>query len=220
MCLNSILDFLFEAFKRDAQLAALLVKTTKLMDSVFLLIVQTMDSSRDATIKMRNRGLLSVFIDKVVKILHVALLHPQDYSVDLISKFVFQQQISDEGRRQPRKWMYLVEMFQVIENYDQTRCQNDIKLSLVRFISEFMIQTAHFDHNYLDENVDLNQTIVSNMYQGDFTTYGSLLFIEFAKVFKSLYQIANSPENHLKDICLCLQVLFSSCVSAKTHAVE
>lgn len=31
MSLNSILDFLFEAFKRDSQLAALLVKTTKLM---------------------------------------------------------------------------------------------------------------------------------------------------------------------------------------------
>ena len=35
MSLNSILDFLFEAFKRDSQLAALLVKTTKLMQSVF-----------------------------------------------------------------------------------------------------------------------------------------------------------------------------------------
>jgi hypothetical protein len=31
MSLNSILDFLFEAFKRNSQLAALLVKTTKLM---------------------------------------------------------------------------------------------------------------------------------------------------------------------------------------------
>ena len=38
MSLNSILDFLFEAFKRDSQLAALLVKTTKLMQSVFFLL--------------------------------------------------------------------------------------------------------------------------------------------------------------------------------------
>lgn len=38
MTLNSILDFLFEAFKRDSQLAALLVKTTKLMQSVFFLV--------------------------------------------------------------------------------------------------------------------------------------------------------------------------------------
>jgi hypothetical protein len=38
LSLNSILDFLFEAFKRDSQLAALLVKTTKLMQSVFYLL--------------------------------------------------------------------------------------------------------------------------------------------------------------------------------------
>lgn len=43
MSLNSILDFLFEAFKRDSQLAALLVKTTRLMDSVFHLIKYTLD---------------------------------------------------------------------------------------------------------------------------------------------------------------------------------
>jgi hypothetical protein len=43
MSLNSILDFLFEAFKRDSQLAALLVKTTRLMDSVFHLIRYTLD---------------------------------------------------------------------------------------------------------------------------------------------------------------------------------
>ena len=35
MTINQILDLLFEAFKRDSQLAALLIKTTKLMDSIF-----------------------------------------------------------------------------------------------------------------------------------------------------------------------------------------
>ena len=46
MSLNSILDFLFEAFKRDSQLAGLLVKTTKLMQSIFQLIVSTLDRYR------------------------------------------------------------------------------------------------------------------------------------------------------------------------------
>jgi hypothetical protein len=86
MSLNSILDFLFSAFKRDSQLAALLVKTTKLMQSVFSLIYQTIDNEN---ISLKNKGLLTVFIDKIIKILHVAMLHPQDYSVDLISKFIF-----------------------------------------------------------------------------------------------------------------------------------
>jgi hypothetical protein len=31
MCVNSILEFVFEAMKRDTQLASLLVKTTKLL---------------------------------------------------------------------------------------------------------------------------------------------------------------------------------------------
>ena len=38
MALNSILEFLFEAFKRDSQLAGLLVKTTRLLPSVFSLL--------------------------------------------------------------------------------------------------------------------------------------------------------------------------------------
>lgn len=91
MCLNSILDFLFEAFKRDSQLAALLVKTTKLMQSTFFLIQHTLDNFRkdqaagesfnrgngvQCALRLSNRGMLTVFIDKVVKILHVAMLHP------------------------------------------------------------------------------------------------------------------------------------------------
>ena len=102
MSLNSILDFLFEAFKRDSQLAALLVKTTKLMDSVFQLIRETLDKYREdvqararhqGNLKLSNKGLLTVFVDKVVKIMHIAMLHPQDYSVDLISKFIFEKPI-------------------------------------------------------------------------------------------------------------------------------
>jgi hypothetical protein len=72
------------------------------MQSVFFLVKHTLDNFRKdqttggsfgrnspSALRLQNRGMLTVFIDKVVKILHVAMLHPQDYSVDLISKFVF-----------------------------------------------------------------------------------------------------------------------------------
>lgn len=129
MTLNSILDFLFSAFKRDAQLAALLVKTTKLMQSVFFLLQHTLDNYRQdqknsghsapSLLRLKNKGLLTVFIDKVIKILHVAMLHPQDYSVDLISKFIFQQPLlEDQQRPQPRNWLYLIEMYDIIEQFN------------------------------------------------------------------------------------------------------
>lgn len=169
MALNSILDFLFEAFKRDSQLAALLVKTTKLMQSVFYLIQHTLERHRQdsqtqsQTLRLRNKGLLTVFIDKIIKILHVAMLHPQDYSVDLISKFIFEQPLSasDGLQKLPRNWLYLIEMFQIIETFNQTLGFTDIKLALIRFISEFLVQTAHFEHNYLDELVDLNADLIT-----------------------------------------------------------
>jgi hypothetical protein len=60
-------------------------------------------------------------------------------------------------------------------------------------------------------------------YQADQSTYGSMLFIEFAKVFKNLYidqrsqgLQADESENQKRDITLCLDILFSSCQSAKT----
>ena len=147
MSLNSILDFLFEAFKRDSQLAALLVKTTKLMQSVFFLIKHTLDNyrvdqvdPRAGALRLQNKGMLTVFIDKVLKVLHVAMLHPQDYSVDLISKFVFEQPLSPEqDRPEQRNWLYFVDMFGIIERFNQTGDFTDIKLALIRFVSEFLI---------------------------------------------------------------------------------
>jgi hypothetical protein len=236
MNLNSILDFLFEAFKRDSQLAALLVKTTKLMQSVFYLIQNTLDKYRQdlsdpsspPSLLLKNKGLLTVFIDKVIKILHVAMLHPQDYSVDLISKFIFEQPISVSGMEKlPRNWLYFADMFSIIEKFNQTLGFTDIKLALIRFISEFLIQTAHFKENHLDELVCLNTKMVTDgpqaFFSADQSTYGSMLFIEFAKVFKNLYidqkQYGTNSfesENQKKDITLCLTILFSSCQSAKT----
>lgn len=129
MSLNAILDFLFEALKRDSQLAALLVKTTKLMQRVFFLIKHSLDNHRldlrnsfqaQATaLRLSNRGLLTVFIDKVLKVLHLAMLHPQDYSVDLISKFTFEQPLAArQDVPLPRNWLYFIEMFAIIERYN------------------------------------------------------------------------------------------------------
>lgn len=159
------------------------------------------------------------------------MLHPQDYSVDLISKFIFEQPlIVDLNKKQPRNWLYFIEMFQIIEKYNQTMDFTDIKLALIRFISEFMIQTAHFQNNFLDELVNMEVEISPTQdghgaeYLAEMDSYGALLFMEFAKVFKTLYiDQRGSPsesENQKKDISLCLQILLSSCQSAKSQAVD
>lgn len=119
-------------------------------------------------------------------------------------------------------------MFAIIEEFNQTLASEEIKLALIRFISEFLIQTAHFSVNYLDDLIDLKYADEKRVIfdTGEFNTYGSQLFVEFAKVFKALY-VGERPrheeaetENFQKDICLCLNVLFSSCQSAKCLAVE
>lgn len=231
MSVNSILDFLFEAFKRDSQLAGLLVKTTKLMQSVFFLLSHTLDRFRNdvQSLKLSNKGLLTVFVDKVVKVMHVALLHPQDYSVDVISKFLFLQPLnSDESSPLPRNWLYVIDMFTITEQFGQTMDLTDIKLALIRFVTEFLIQTAHFTNNFLDELVNVDCQVLQESstikYQAELDTYGSLLFFEFAKVFKTLYvDMRGNPsetENQQKDIAMCLQVLLASSQSAKTQAVD
>ena len=44
LALNSIIEFIFEGFKRDAQLANMLVKTTKLMNNIFETLTWIIDS--------------------------------------------------------------------------------------------------------------------------------------------------------------------------------
>lgn len=62
-------------------------------------------------------------------------------------------------------------MFQIIEKFNQTLGFTDIKLALIRFVSEFLIQTAHYSSNYLDELVTLQTGMVnegpSAFYQAD-----------------------------------------------------
>lgn len=38
-----------------------------------------------------------------------------------------------------RNWLYLIDMFAVIEDYNQTIGNEEIKLALIRFIAEFLI---------------------------------------------------------------------------------
>jgi|LakMenEpi03Aug12_release.lakeMendotaPanAssembly.Ray.scaffolds.fasta_scaffold3695312_1 hypothetical protein len=54
MSINSIYEFLFEAFKKDAQLAALLVKTTKLLPKVFETLSYTLDNC--ASFREKEQG--------------------------------------------------------------------------------------------------------------------------------------------------------------------
>lgn len=238
MALNAVMDFLFEAMKRDSQLAGLLVKTTKMMQRVLSLIKHTLDCYRrdstenTRTLRIQNKGLLTVFSDKALKILHLALLHPQDYSVDLISKFVFEQPLNQEKDAPlPRNWLYFIDMFAIMEKFSQSFDCVDVKLALIRFISELLIQTAHFKTTFLDELVYLKCDVIhapqnSNpvFYEADLDTYGSKLFMEFAKVFKALYVDNHGSryesENQKRDIALCLQVLLASSQSAKRLAVE
>jgi hypothetical protein len=45
--------------------------------------------------QLTNNGLILIFIDKVIKILHVALLHPRDHSLTILHNF-FDKQLDIE----------------------------------------------------------------------------------------------------------------------------
>lgn len=77
------------------------MKTTKLLPKLFDLTKFTLDNSasfRDPSkgkIPLNNQGLLTIFIDKIVKLLHICLLHPRDYSIDLIARFLTERPLDD-----------------------------------------------------------------------------------------------------------------------------
>jgi hypothetical protein len=89
----------------------MLVKTTKLLNHVFDTLKEIIDqyNSEDG-LKLINRNLIIIYFDKVVKLLHVALMHPREYTVEAIAKFLF------EERRvtKQRNWIYITEMFRII----------------------------------------------------------------------------------------------------------
>lgn len=93
MTLNAVIEFIFEGFKRDAQLANMLVKTTKLMNHVFDTLREIIDNYNNETLVLQNRNLIVIFFDKVVKLLHLALMHPRDYTVDILQKFLHSERV-------------------------------------------------------------------------------------------------------------------------------
>ena len=110
LSLNTNLDFLFSAMKNDAQLAAMLIKTTPLLPKVFSLMKTIINSGH----AIKYSGLITIFVERLTKLLHLSLLHPQDYSVDIVSKFMFEKPIQN-GKELSRNWQYLIKMFDLVE---------------------------------------------------------------------------------------------------------
>jgi len=154
MTINSLIEFIFEAFKRDSQLAALLVKTTKLLPTAFSLLTFTLDNvsnfressmETNPNLPIRNKGLLTIFVDKVVKLLHMCLLHPRDYSIDLIAKFLTQVPPEEATCGAPtvtRNWIYILKLFRLVGSQHSSYFYGhiDVKLAICRFVAELLIR--------------------------------------------------------------------------------
>jgi hypothetical protein len=200
LALNAVTEFIFEGFKRDSQLANMLVKTTKLMGHIFDTLVQVVDSFSEDRMQLVNKNLLIIYFDKVVKLLHLSLMHPRDYSVEVIHKFLTTERKVPQGappseQTTQRYWIYVTEMFRII-NLLAGSCsyaygQIEVKLALVRFIAELLMRVPEgnqvldemvggFDgRRYMDENEVYTRE--------ELKTYGSIILVEMGLVFKGLY---------------------------------
>jgi hypothetical protein len=58
----------------------MLAKTTKLLSYVFDTLKIVINLYNGNQLPLLNSNLLIIFFDKVVKLLHVALMHPRDYT--------------------------------------------------------------------------------------------------------------------------------------------
>ena len=102
------------------------MKTTRLLPAVFELLTFTLDNVTSfrqddlrigARMPLRNKGLLTIFVDKVVKILHISLLHPREYSVDSIAKFLTETPPEENIAGNPsatRNWLYIIKLFRLV----------------------------------------------------------------------------------------------------------
>ena len=99
----------------------MLVKTTRLLPAVFDLLKFTLDNVTSyrqddlrvgAKMPIRNKGLLTIFVDKIVKILHISLLHPREYSVDIIAKFL--TEVPHDDPNATRNWLYVLKLFRLV----------------------------------------------------------------------------------------------------------
>ena len=227
------------------------MKTTKLLPSVFELLKYTLDNvatfkvpdmQANRNLPLRNKGLMTIFVDKIVKILHICLLHPRDYSVDMIGKFLTDRPLEDVDGSASRNWLYIIKMFKLIGSQHSSYFYGhiDVKLSICRFVSELLIrlpQSSCREH-FLDETVRLfdGEKYMERGYvedEKDIDTFGGLLLVEFGQVFRALYidqhdQRATSGlprqegehENSKIDISLCINILTASSQSAKVQAID
>lgn len=109
---------------------------------------------------IRNKGLLTIFVDKMVKILHICLLHPREYSVDLIAKFLTQtppEEATCGAQTATRNWLYVLKLFRLVGSQHSNYFYGhiDVKLAICRFVAELLIRMpqSSFKQHYLDETV-------------------------------------------------------------------
>lgn len=62
-----------------------------MMQYLFEIIKQTVTRYNTKTLKLQNEAIIALFIDKCCKLMHCALLHPRDFTVDLLKKFLFEK---------------------------------------------------------------------------------------------------------------------------------
>jgi hypothetical protein len=109
MSLNSVLDFIFQAMKKDSQLANLLVKTTKLMPAVFDVLKLTVNNVQSENKQML--GLALITLDKCTKLMHLALLHPRDHTLSLLHELIDNQHAAAPGPDPTTGWALILKMF-------------------------------------------------------------------------------------------------------------
>lgn len=219
----------------------MLIKTTKLLPNIFETLRQIIDSRNENAFSLQNKNLLVIFFDKIVKLLHVALMHPKDYTTEVLSKFLN----GETPASKQRNWVYITEMFRMINELGSTCSyiygQVDVKLGLIRFIAELLVRLDGPDSSKQEKSHCLDemvQTFSGERYfdenqvfsREELRTYGSLILIEMGMVFKALYLEKDQKavrtdsledyENYKIDITIALSVLLSKSKSAKAVAIE
>lgn len=148
---------------------------------------------------IRNKGLLTIFVDKMVKILHICMLHPREYSVDIIAKFLTETPAEEAvcgTQTATRNWLYVLKLFKLVGSQHSSYYYGhiDVKLAICRFIGELLIRLpqSNFKEHFLDETVrqfDGDKYVKLGYLDDvqDIDTFGGLLLIEFGSVFRALY---------------------------------
>lgn len=120
--------------------------------------------------------------------MHICLLHPRDYSIELLAKFLTERPLDDTEGETPRNWIYLIKMFRLIGSKHSSYYYGhiDVKLSICRLVAEILMRmpTSSVKQHFLDETVRLfdGEKYIEKGYLGDeseIETYGGLFLLEF-----------------------------------------